>query len=91
MSTSERTMNQVRAILQRLDRSIDEAREKRTQPAPATAAHAPLAAAKPAGSAPAARSAEGNVNGSTRPVSPFGRAQPLNRGGGSTPQYRWGN
>jgi len=34
MSTSERTLNQVRAILNKLDRSIDEAREKRTHPRP---------------------------------------------------------
>jgi hypothetical protein len=38
MSTSERAFNQVKAILRKLDRSIDEAREKRThtgsEPAP---------------------------------------------------------
>jgi hypothetical protein len=45
MSTSERAFNQVKAILGKLDRSIDEARTKRTQsaqaPAPAPAAPGP--------------------------------------------------
>jgi hypothetical protein len=86
MSTSERTMSQVRAILQRLDRSIDEARERRTQPAPAAAPVAPTPAAK-AAAVPAPRAAEGSAPAS-RPASPFGRAQPLNRGGST---YRWGN
>ena len=36
MSTSDRTINQVRAILNKLDRSIDEAREKRTHVPPVT-------------------------------------------------------
>jgi hypothetical protein len=34
MSTSERAFNQVKAILQKLDRSIEEARRKRTQGGP---------------------------------------------------------
>lgn len=39
MSTSERSFNQVKAILRKLDRSITEARERRTQaPPPAPAA-----------------------------------------------------
>jgi hypothetical protein len=89
MSTSERTINQVRAILSKLDRSIDEAREKRTHPAPAPVAAAPVpppppispnqligGTPKPAPAVPAA------------PRSPFGRAQPLNRP--QAPQLRWG-
>ncbi|MCC6660659.1 MAG: hypothetical protein IT437_07205 [Phycisphaerales bacterium] len=35
MSTSERSFNQVKAILRKLDRSISEARERRTQAPPA--------------------------------------------------------
>lgn len=80
--TSERTMNQVRAILNKLDRSIDEARERRTQPAEPVAATAPKVAPVPQPERAAAsvltqpgQAAEGTV----RPNSPFGRAQPLNR------------
>lgn len=92
MSTSDRTMSQVRAILQRLDRSIDQARERRThpghppapaQPAPAAPAPAPTPSTAPlsTGAAPAAQP--------SRPPSPFGRAQPLNR---PNPQpLRWGS
>lgn len=46
MSTSDRTFNQVKAILNKLDRSIDEIRERRTQgptkpPAPAASSGEP--------------------------------------------------
>ncbi|MFN0134088.1 MAG: hypothetical protein ACKVW3_16360 [Phycisphaerales bacterium] len=74
MSTSDRTINQVRAILNKLDRSIDEARERRTrgplpEPTPAPAAIAP----PPPAPQP--------MN-----TSKYGRATPLNRGD----QPRWG-
>lgn len=46
MSTSDRAFNQVKAILQKLDRSIDEARQKRTQP-PAASPDAPDAPKAP--------------------------------------------
>lgn len=69
MGTSEKTFNQVKAILSKLDRNIDELRDKRLHPQPATLAMpqapVPLAAPLPA---PAAA-----VNG--RPS--FGRAQPI--------------
>lgn len=73
MSTSERTLNQVRAILSKLDRSIDEAREKRTQP--------PLAIAHPV---PAPQPAPQPVLPQQQTTSPpstsaYGRAQPLPR------------
>jgi hypothetical protein len=38
MSTSERAFNQVKAILGKLDRSIDQARQKRLQTVPAAVA-----------------------------------------------------
>lgn len=63
MSTSDRTFSQVKAILNKLDRSIDEARERRTQ-RPAVAAPAP---------APARDPQPPPVTGG----SPFGRAQPI--------------
>ena len=75
MSTSERAFNQVKAILNKLDRSIDEAREKRTRvggvgngplssaPSPAPAPIRPAAAAPQPAPAPA--------------PSVFGRAQPM--------------
>jgi hypothetical protein len=77
MSTSEKTFNQVRAILSKLDRSIDEAREKRTQPAP---------------SAPSAPQAQPQASRSAPPPSPngsqYGRAQPMSRPQ-ATNMLRW--
>jgi len=68
MSTSDRTLNQVRAILNKLDRSIDEAREKRTHVPPPTPPQPPVAPI----SAPAA------VAPQPAPTqSQYGRAQPM--------------
>lgn len=91
MSTSQHTIDQVRSILGRLDRSIDQAREKRlhggseSRPAGETA--------KP--NEPAARSTEppppavGPARQSpARAPSPFGRAKPL-RNQNDTPHNRW--
>ncbi|MFM9997106.1 MAG: hypothetical protein ACKVU4_15060 [Phycisphaerales bacterium] len=78
MSTSERTMNQVRSILHKLDRSIDEAREKRTQQRVGTHATvvAPVREVPPAPAAAAA-------------PSQYGRAQPMPASrNGAAP--RWG-
>lgn len=79
MSTSDRTISQVRAILNKLDRSIDEARERRTQP-PMPASHpAPQPAPQPPPQQqPAA------------PSSAYGRAQPLQRPPAAT-ALRWAN
>lgn len=76
MSTSERTMNQVRSILNKLDRSIDEARERRTQQRPGAHVAAPAPALQPA-PAPAASTSQ------------YGRAQPIPSSRNGTPP-RWG-
>ena len=78
MSTSDRTISQVRAILNKLDRSIDEAREKRLQPAPAPLPPpAPMQAQAPK---PPPQPAT--------PASAYGRAQPLPRPQ-ATNMLRW--
>jgi hypothetical protein len=55
MGPSEKAFNQVKSILGKLDRSIDQLREQRTTPPTATAAPAPgrAEAPKPAPPAPA--------------------------------------
>ncbi len=89
MSTSEHTINQVRNILGRLDRSIDEARDRRlrgdTEPEE-TQDQAP--AAEPERGDPAPRRPGeappppvGPRRASSRAPSPFGRAKPLRRAG----------
>lgn len=65
MSTSERAFNQVKAILQKLDRSIDEARQKRTQP--------PAPASTEATDAPKAPAPGSSGYGRATPIPP-GRA-----------------
>jgi hypothetical protein len=88
MSTSERTINQVRAILSKLDRSIDEAREKRTQPPPAPVQAAPAPAPAPISPTQLIGGPPKQAHPPAAPRSPFGRAQPLNRP--PAPQLRWG-
>ena len=79
MSTSDRTINQVRAILNKLDRSIDEARERRTQPGtPSVPQAQPPAPVHPA---PQSQPAT--------PGSAYGRAQPLQRPQAGN-MLRWG-
>jgi hypothetical protein len=70
MGTSERTINQVRAILEKLERSIDAAREKRLDPQPPASAGASVA---PAG---------GGAASQPDPDRPIGRARPLRPSGG---------
>lgn len=92
MTTSQHTMDQVRSILGRLDRSIDQAREKRlhgdTEPRPAVVA--------PKAEEPAARATvpPPPAVGPARPApsrtpSPFGRAKPLRNGQSDKPHDRW--
>lgn len=68
MGTSEKTFNQVKAILSKLDRNIDELRDKRLHPQPAGLPVPPVVAAPLVAPVPAPA-----VNG--RPS--FGRAQPI--------------
>ncbi|MCC6678715.1 MAG: hypothetical protein IT436_16405 [Phycisphaerales bacterium] len=70
MGTSEKTFNQVKAILSKLDRNIDELRDKRLHPQPAGLPVPPAAPGLAPIIAPVAAPA---VNG--RPT--FGRAQPI--------------
>jgi hypothetical protein len=73
-------MNQVRAILNKLDRSIDEARERRLQP-PAP----PMPAPPPA---PVAARPVNTGSGPPTTTSQYGRAQPLQRPQASN-MLRW--
>lgn len=77
MTTSERSFNQVKSILHKLDRSIDEARERRTQQRSGTPSTPVRETPTPAPAPPGG--------------SPYGRATPIpaSRSGG-TPQ-RWGS
>ncbi|MBX3377831.1 MAG: hypothetical protein KF678_12605 [Phycisphaeraceae bacterium] len=80
MSTSDRTLNQVRAILNKLDRSIDEAREKRT--------HTPTPVATPTPAAPVAAPAA-PASAPSPSGSPYGRAQPMPKAQPSSNVLRW--
>ena len=81
MSTSDRTISQVRAILSKLDRSIDEARSRRTQPPAHTMPASHAAQQAPPQPSPQQQAA---------PSSAYGRAQPLQRPPAPT-AVRWGN
>jgi len=92
MTTSQHTIDQVRSILGRLDRSIDQAREKRlhgdpeprdAQPSPQASEPAPRTQAPPPPAVGPARSAP------SRAPSPFGRAKPLRNAQNDTPHNRW--
>jgi hypothetical protein len=95
MGPSEKSFQQVKSILGKLDRSIDSVRQARLQPTPpsnqvpnqissqtpAQAAPAPLA--KPTSTPPAQGLA-------TQPARPsFGRAQPLPRATNGNPGGKW--
>lgn len=88
MTTSEHTINQVRNILGRLDRSIDEARDRRLNggdepdtPRDDIAPPAPLREPEPRRSSEAPPPPVGPRRASSRAPSPFGRAKPLRRTG----------
>lgn len=66
MGPSEKAFDQVKAILNKLDSSIDQLRQRRNAPAPVPAAQGP--AVQPAAPLPPAP---------PRPGSGFGRATPL--------------
>lgn len=76
MGPSDRAFNQVKSILGKLDRSIDQLREQRVAgPAPA-AAPAQTSAAAAMSQQIGGRTAEPAPQ-QPRPASPFGRATPL--------------
>ncbi|MEL6499023.1 MAG: hypothetical protein AAF937_01680 [Planctomycetota bacterium] len=88
MTTSEHTINQVRNILGRLDRSIDEARDRRLNgsedPEPQreqTPPPAPAQKAEPAQPSEAPPPPVGPRRSVNRAPSPFGRAKPLRKTG----------
>lgn len=72
MSTSEKSFNQVKSILGKLDRNIDQARSRRMHGTAPTPMQSPAAVAAAAAAAPAlAPTANGRPG--------IGRAQPLPR------------
>jgi hypothetical protein len=80
MGPSERTFNQVKGILGKLDRSIDQLRAQRTQPA--TSPSSTVIAADPPQASVTAAVVHAVVQAATptapaAPRSPFGRATPL--------------
>ncbi|MEO1717820.1 MAG: hypothetical protein AAFR76_11980 [Planctomycetota bacterium] len=89
MTTSEHTMNQVRNILGRLDRSIDEARDKRlnggeeaeTRRSDEAPAPSPERQPEPKRSSEAPPPPVGPRRTVNRAPSPFGRAKPLRKTG----------
>ncbi|MCC6428359.1 MAG: hypothetical protein IT435_16250 [Phycisphaerales bacterium] len=85
MSPSNKAYNEVKAILGKLDRSIDDARKRRLDTSPRGSAPIPAAASPIStngstllGAAPIAPAAATPAN---RPTSIFGRAQPLRPSG----------
>jgi len=81
MSTSERTFNQVKAILSKLDRAVDDARNRRTTPSAPAAAVAPVPIA-PIATAPAPVAAP-------KSTSQYGRAQPIRPASTPPSSMRW--
>lgn len=85
MATSDRAYNQVKSILNKLDRSITDARDKRTKPS--APAQSSMATTEPQ-SRPAPASQDAPA--AARPAnSPYGRAQPLPPKN-QNPPLRWG-
>ncbi len=83
MSTSERTFNQVKAILNKLDRAVDDARNKRTMPG----TPAPSPATLPVPSAPVATAPAPVAQPKT--TSQYGRAQPIRPAQTPPASMRW--
>lgn len=70
MSTSQRAFQQVRSILEKLDRRIDEAREARLHPHPAPAEAQPAPTARPGAqdAAPIPAPSAQPTHGRARPI-----------------------
>lgn len=91
MGPSEKSFQQVKSILGKLDRSIDSVRQARLQPgSPSTPTSSPVpqavpvvAQAKPVSTPPST----GSASPAARPN--FGRAQPLPRPNNSSPGGKW--
>lgn len=75
MGPSEKAFNQVRSILGKLDRNIDQLRTQRTTPATAVAAPAPVQSISQDRMVPG--SSAGAAPAPTRATSVYGRATPL--------------
>jgi hypothetical protein len=76
MGPTEKSFNQVKAILGKLDRSIDEMRARRS-----TGDVKPFVAPPPPPPSPAVAPAPRPTETPLRPSSPYGRATPLPFGG----------
>ena len=76
MGPSDRAFNQVKSILGKLDRSIDQLREQRVA-GPVTPPAAPASSAAAAMSQQIGGRTAEPAPQSPRPASPFGRATPL--------------
>jgi hypothetical protein len=92
MDQDKKAFNEVRALLGRLDRSIDEARSKRLGPSVGSVEHDEVAQENEA----ARVDLDQEIGGSSAPApmtelqrksASFGRAKPLSRGD-DTPQWR---
>lgn len=91
MGPSEKSFQQVKSILGKLDRSIDSVRQARLQPgSPSTPPTSPGPQAAPA-VAPVKPLSTPPVPGSAGPAArpSFGRAQPLPRANNSSPGGKW--
>jgi len=91
MTTSQHAFDQVRSILGRLDRSIDQARQKRLhggdEPEANDATAVPTKRAEP--SAPPPPAVGPARSAPPRAPSPFGRAKPLRKTQDDSPLDRW--
>ncbi len=76
MGPSEKAFNQVRSILGKLDRNIDQLRAQRTTP-PTAVSHAPAAVQSIAQDRMVPGSSAGAAPAPTRPASVYGRATPI--------------
>lgn len=92
MTTSQHTFDQVRSILGRLDRSIDQARERRLHgDEEPKADEAPVKAPErqSAPKAPPPPAVGPARQASPKAPSPFGRAKPLRKAPDESPLDRW--
>lgn len=91
MTTSQHTFDQVRSILGRLDRSIDQAREKRLhgddEPKPSETGTTPERRDEPKAPPPPAVGPARQTP--AKAPSPFGRAKPLRKTTDDSPLDRW--